>query len=840
MDFNKYTVKPAEEAIKDLGTDIKHGLKSAEINARLKQFGYNQIEAKETKWWNILIRQFSSSFVYLLVGAAILAFILREFIDGMMIVIFVAINSGLGFYQEYKSEKTLKLLKNLIVSRAKVRRDGKEFQIDSKELVPGDIILLSAGDLVQADARIIKSNSLKCDESVLTGESCSVEKMSEVLLDNTFEIFNATNTVFSGTTIVGGKGEAVVISTGKESEIGGVAKMAVEGKRESMFEKNLNIFSTFILRLVFITLVLVFAANIFIKGPGVNFIELVIFSIALAVSVIPEALLVVTTFSLSRGALHLAKNKVVIKRLSAIEDLGGIEVLCTDKTGTLTENKLSISEVFAKDKDKTILFGNLAGVFVNEDERSRDSFDTALYEGLKKKTALDSFIRINDLPFNPMRRNNSVLVRDKDKKLVVILRGAPEFIIESSKLDKKEKDEYLKWLIEKGKEGKRVLGVASKPIKKETDYNDKQDLSGLDFHGVISFVDPIKKTAKRSVEDAKELGITVKIITGDSREVAGAVAREISIIADQSEVLTGEELELMPPERQTDAVLRYNVFARVSPLQKFRIIELLRDVKEVGYLGEGINDAPALKIANVGIVVDSASDISRESADIILTKKSLAVIIEGIKEGRIVFANTIKYIRSTLTSNFGNFYAIAFASLLIDFLPMLPLQILLLNLLSDFPMIAVATDNVDDDEIKSPTKYDVREIIILASMLGMVSTIFDFIFFAIFVKFGPAVLQTNWFIGSVLTELAFLFSIRSKRFFLRAKGPSNILFYLSITAAITTLVLPLTEFGARIFKFILPTPYHLGMIFGIVVVYLASTESVKLLYYKFFHKEKIS
>lgn len=369
-------------------------------------------------------------------------------------------------------------------------------------------------------------------------------------------------------------------------------------------------------------------------------------------------------------------------------------------------------------------------------------------------------------------------------------------------------------------------------------YAVKDEEKNLTLVGLLSFVDPIKPSAKKAVEQAEKLGVKIKILTGDSQEVAGAVAYQIGLIKKTTDVITGEILDNLPDEEKTLAVEKNSVFARVSPDQKYNIIKLLQENNEVGFLGEGINDAPALKIANVGLVVDSASDIARESTDIILLKKSLEVIIDGIKEGRKVFANTIKYIKATLASNFGNFFAVATASLLIDYLPMLPLQILLLNLLSDFPMIAIATDNVDSQELQKPKSYNLKEIAFLATVLGIVSTVFDFIFFAMFYRIGPAVLQTNWFIGSILTELILLFSIRTKFIFFKAKPPSRILYWLSGLAILVTVILPFTGFGQTVFKFTRPQANQLWLIFGLVICYFIITEIVKHFYYRLEeHKE---
>ena len=382
-----------------------------------------------------------------------------------------------------------------------------------------------------------------------------------------------------------------------------------------------------------------------------------------------------------------------------------------------------------------------------------------------------------------------------------------------------------------GYAGRRVLAVASKELH-SSEYDSENDEVNLTFIGCISFTDPIKESAREAIKDAQNLNVAIKIITGDSKEVAGQVAFAVGLSKNPEDALTAHEFFALSENAQIDALSRFNVFARVSPEQKYKIIELLQKKYQVGFLGEGINDAPALKIANVAIVVESASDIARESADIILLEHSLGAIIGGIREGRAIFANTIKYIRSSLSSNFGNFYAVAISSLFIPFLPMLALQILLVNLLSDFPAIAIASDNVDPEELREPKQYNVRKIIMFGTVLGIVSTVFDFIIFASFYKVSPEALQTHWFMASILTELLFLFSIRSRGWFFKTIRPSTPLILLTTLAFITTITLPFTAFGQSMFHFMRPSMSSLGFVLAIVAIYFITTEFAKVFYYR--------
>jgi Mg2+-importing ATPase len=781
-------------------------------------------------------RQFKSPFTYLLFFAVALSFFLHEITDGAIILIFIAINAILGFVQEFHSEKSLKLLESYIVPEARVLRQGIVQRIKSSDLVPGDILLLEAGDIVSADVRFISVQSLVVDESILTGESAPVTKVADGLNVSKNELAAALNIGFSGTKVVSGEARGVVIGTGKQTEIGEISRLTIETKPVSSFELGIRKFSRFILLMISVILLILFLVNIIIKGSSANIPELLLFSIALAVGVVPEALPVVTTIAFSRGAIRLARHKVVVKRLSAIEDLGSVEILCTDKTGTLTENSLTVKEIFATDQKECLKLAALASASFEEKKRdANNSFDLALLKKVapSDKEKLSSILRISELPFDPERKRNSVLVNYQASPTLIV-RGAPETIMSLCKdLGKSKMVEVKEWLKNEGLNGRRVIAVATKKVAQKNKIYDAGLEDDLVFQGMISFVDPIKKTTGEAIERAKKLGVMIKILTGDNREVAGAVAKEIGLISKIDEVITGEELFKESLDNQKLLVERYHVFARVSPEQKYKIVQLLREHKEVGYLGEGINDGPALKMAHVGIVVSGASAIAKDAADIVLLQNSLLVIIEGIKEGREIFSNIIKYIKLTLISNFGNFYAVATAALILPFLPMLPIQILLLNLLSDFPMIMISTDKVDIEELRRPKTYNIREVILIALILGIVSTIFDFVFFAVFRNSPSSVMQTYWFIGSVLTELVLIFSIRTRGLFLKARRISTWLCGVIFTATCITVLIPYSAFGKSVFHFITPSSSYLAMVLGIVALYFISTESIKLLYYRF-------
>lgn len=826
MSFAPFAVASVRDSLHRLKSSSR-GLTDAEAQKRRKANGPNEITKHEVLWYHLLARQFRSSFVYLLLTAAAASFLLGDRVESILVLTFILVNTLLGFVQEFRSERALKLLRRLIRSTARVKRNGRVMEIPTSDVVTGDLVLLETGDRVPADLRLTEIRDAAFDESPLTGESEPVRKQTTALHGDAAHLraalYRANNIAFSGTTMINGGAAGVAIATGNDMELGSIAELAAETKRPSVFEKNLMEYGRFILRLVVVTLALIFFANLAIKGRHADTLQLFLFFIALTVSVIPEALPVITSVSLSRGALALAKSRVVVKRLSAIEDLGSIEVLCADKTGTLTQDALAVSAVY----------GNREHACLRAAARLHEGgpFDAALAAHLSKdeRDELASSSVIARIPFDPHRRRASALMETRGKKELV-MRGAPENVIAATghPLD----DGMRRFLRDQGLRGRRVLAVASKEIDADVATYRKDDEIGLEFLGMIAFADPIKPTAKAAIRQAKRLGVRVKILTGDAPEVAGAVAKEVGLIEDPADVVTGDDWEAMDEEARRAAAESHAVFARVSPEQKYAIIKHLQSAHEVGFLGEGINDAPALKIANVGLAVDNASDLARDAADIVLLEPSLHVIMNGIEQGRKIFANIVKYIRIALSSNFGNFYSIAFVSLLIPFLPMLPIQILLENLLSDFPMIAIAGDAVDAAELKRPKTMGVRNLVLFATVLGLVSSVFDMLFFGFFFHAPAGVLQTNWFLLSLLTELVLIFSARTRFFALRTKRISFALIVLALAVTTISLALPFSAIGHTLFHFVTPSPQALVIVLTLVTAYAIATEFTKLAYQK--------
>ena len=826
MRFSEYTTKNVEGVLNILKTS-KEGLSEGRAKELIKTYGFNEIKTKEPGLFDIFLRQFKTPFVYLLFIAAFVAFLIGEKIDGIVVLSFVFINVTLGFLQEARAHRAVFLLRKYFPSKVRVLRNGKEKTIDKKFLVPGEIVLLEMGSIAPADLRVLKCENFLVDETILTGESVPVAKVSKALPKEAKEIFEAKNIIFAGASVISGKAMGIVVATAKETVIGEVTKLISTITRESVYEKSILQFSRLILRIVVITIVVIFLANLIIKGTT-NFFDFLLFCIALVVAILPEALPLIITFSLSNGALRLAKKKVVVKRLSAVEDLGDIEILCSDKTGTLTENKLTLESVHSSDKEKCLLYGLLASSYLKERiESSLNPFDFALFEKVSDKNCreLKKFKVISETSFDPLRLRNSAVLEKEDGRRIFIVKGAPEVILKLSSKFEVSREKIEEETKAEGEKGKRILAVAFKEMG-------ERDLT---FLGYFCFFDPLKKTAKEAIHLAKKLGVEVKILTGDSREVAGHVAIEVGLIKELEEVILGKTLDSLSKEEFNKACKEYSIFARVSPETKYKIVETLAREHEVGFLGEGVNDAPALKAAHLAIAVPSAADVSREVSDIILLKKDLKIIVEGIRQGRNIFSNINKYIKCTLASNFGNFYSIALISLLIPFLPMLPVQILLVNLMSDLPLVVVASDSVDVEELKKPKLYQLNKFILLIFLLALISTVFDFIFFGIFHNLQPSLLRTLWYVESILTEIVLIFSIRTSHSFLKAKRPSLLLIIVSFLTFLATISLPFTGFGKEAFHFVSPPLSALSLVLGLIFAYFIISEAVKLLYFRYWN-----
>ena len=833
-------IRSGSEVLKSLHSRME-GLTEAEAKHRLLQDGPNSIHVHAETPAGLLWRQFRSPMVLLLVVACVISIVVGEAVDAITIAVIISINAILGFVQEYRSAKALVALRKYIQEHATVCRSGKMQLVLREDIATGDIVQLSPGDIVPADIRLLEVHELILNESTLTGESIPVKKSAAMLASAVATPERAMNLALMGTTVVSGTALGVVVATGVRTVFGDIAQLTAGTVRHSSFDESIKKFSKFLLYVVGVTLAIVFVTRFFID-EGRSTIELLLFSIALAVSVIPEALPTIVTITLSRGALKLAQDKVVVKRLAAIEDLGQIQILCTDKTGTLTQNTLTVKDVFSA-RPATALAWARCG-FTGGDDAQAQSFVIALQTATR---AGDPAIRgtvVAELPFDPARRRSSTIVELADGKRWMVVRGAPESVIAQSKsaelangpvpiADARAELENI--VVAYGRAGDRTLAVAIKPVSVQPEYNVRDEV-GLTTIGIIAFADPLKPTAVDTLAQAKKLNVAVKVITGDSPIVAETIGRQLGLVQQASDVMTGDEMEALLGHELEERVNRTTVFARISPAQKYRIIEVLQQRSSVGFLGEGMNDAPALKLANVAMVVQGAADVAKDASDVVLLEKDLHVIIRGIAQGRSIFINILKYLRCTMIGNFGNFFGIVAISMVVPYLPLLPIQILLTNLLTDFPLVVVATDKVDPEDVQQPAAIHLRELAFIGITLGLVSTMFDILTFVAFRGFGEDQLRTLWVIVSVLTEIILVLSVRSNRFIFKATRPSGVLFILIIVSAAAIIALPLIPVTAAAFHFTVPTVPQMGLVALFVLAYFGLTEFFKLQYFRYIHK----
>lgn len=835
MTYKDFATLTADESLKRLQSSAA-GLSDAVAASLAVTAGANRLPRANVNGWAIFARQARSPMTFVLGAAFVISLAVSDWTSGFTILTFLVLNAVLSFSQEYRSEHIVAKLEKFIAPTALVSRHGVWKRLPREALVPGDVVALVPGDAFPADARLVKADNLQVDESVLTGESAPATKDETVLAKAPGSPADAANIGFAGTIVVAGEAEAVIFSTGGQTVFGRIAAESEETKKPSIFEQNITSFSRFLVWLVVIVLGAVFIANLIIKGAASRPLDLLLFSLAVAVSVIPEALPAVMTITFSKGALLLAKKKVVVKRLSAIEDLGHIQVLCTDKTGTITENKLAIGRIACGDANACLLSALHSSERPQGKVQAVSSFDAAVWNfaSSELRSVAGDAPRLFALPFDPARRRNASIVQ-RGGKTFLSIKGAPEDVLNLCGVSGPARVQADAEFAAMGQEGMRVLAVAEREVAVKAEYG-PADETGAKFMGLIGFVDPLKATAKEAIALAEKLNVRVKIITGDSLAVAVAVGLKVGIIDSADKALDGPALAAMDQGAFNDAVERCDVFARITPDLKYRIVNALEKKFATGFLGEGVNDAPALKAANVALVVAGASDIAREAADVVLLDRSLDVVIDGIREGRTIFANVSKYIRYTLVGNLGNFFSIALISLFVDYLPLLPVQILLINLLTDIPFVAVATDLVDTEDIATPHRFSIRGLALYASLLGFVASLFDFIFFGLFRHAPVEEIRTLWFIMNMLTEVATIFVLRTNRFFLAARRPSWPLTAIALSIIGVTLVLPFTAVGARIFGLIIPSWSGLVGVVTLMLVYVLTTEAAKLAYVRFAQK----
>ncbi|HTH93021.1 MAG TPA: cation-transporting P-type ATPase [Candidatus Paceibacterota bacterium] len=776
---------------------------------------------KAVNGFAILGRQFQNALIYLLIAASVISFIIKDYSDGIVILIILAINTSLGFFQEYKSERIIQKLETFISKVVRVKRNGEIVLLDENDIVVGDIVILHEGDIAPADMNVTEVDDVEVDESALTGESAFVTKAID-------------GKVYEGSIIQKGEVTGTVTAIGDNTEFGTIVRLSEETKKETEYERSLKSFSTFLLKTVLLALVVIFFAKLFLNKGSVSTTILLIFVISMAIVVVPEVLPVIATVSLSSGALRLAKKHVVVKRLSSVEDLGNISVLCTDKTGTITENKMAIQTIVS---DEMELFQLLASATIatlkNRKRRVMDAYDDA-FIGYVPKELQDKakcFVIMKELPFDPTDKRRRVVVHDKDAdKYYLVSIGAPEILLDISKSDKKA--DYLQTISKEGENGLRHVGIAYKTIAAYTeDYDIAKDENNLTFLGYASLTDPLRPGAKATIEEARGLGIHIKVLTGDSKEVATYVGREVGLVTDTSRVYSGDELETLSPEEFKKAVTEHHIFARVTPTQKFAIIKALKESFVVGYQGDGINDAPALKLADVAIAVNTATDIAKDSADIVLLNKDLQVIVNGIRYGRTIFVNINKYITYTMVNNFGSFMALAVLYLFSHDLPLLPIQVLLTNVLTDIPLITIYSDTVENSDIVKPQRHNIKELLFISLMLGVPTALFELLYYMVIRSQPLPVIQTSLYAFFTFTALIVFYAFRNKSYFWKSKMPSGLLnlsFLLTFIISFGIIYIPVIQHA---FHFV---PLRLSMLAGLVgvtLIYFFILDQMKVWYY---------
>jgi len=837
------------ELLKNLNTSEK-GLSTEESEKRLKKEGFNEIAKKGKKsGFVILIEQFINPLVFVLIIASIIAYFLGEKTDAIIIITIVAINAILGFLQEYKAEKTVRALRKLIAQNTKVLRDGKKTEMDTKFIVPGDIIYLNIGDIVPADIRLLQTDDMTIDESSLTGESVPVLKTTTITPDARTLPQYLKNITFMGTHVMSGNGVGVVIATGEKTFFGRTAAYLKEPETVSDFEKNMGHFSNFLLKVILVMTFFIFIVNTVLNH---GLLESFLFALALAVGITPEALPVIITISLSKGAQKLAKAHVVVKKLSSIEDLGNMDVLCSDKTGTLTEGKLTLQNYFNNKEqkmDELLIYGMLCNdAIVGKDKVEGNAIDRAIWESPLKEKVLDEFKKYQILDHNEFdfhRRRMSVVVQAPNGKKYLIVKGALESLSlvstkiiigsEAVSMNHAHHDDYLKIINKYRTQGYSTISIAYKEWHAEK--STKEDEKDLTIMGFLTFIDPPRLSAKASLAKMEKLGVEIKVLSGDDPLVTEAICKKVNLEIRGGKIITGDELDKMGDKEFAETIEKYNVFSRITPDHKYRIVKTLNTGPErtIAFLGDGINDAPALKIADVGISVNSATDIAKEAADIILLQNGLGVIVEGIIEGRKIFSNITKYILNTVSANYGNMFTVAFSSLFLKFIPLLPSQILLNNLITDTPMLAIATDNIDQEQLKKPRKLDVKMIRRFMSYFGLMSTVFDMTLILTLLfgfKTEPSLFRTAWFFESALSEVVVTFAIRTQKPFFKSK-PGTLLFWMSAAVVASLFVLIFTPIGS-IFEFVELNIGMMAFICGIVIAYFATAEIAKRYFFKKF------
>lgn len=834
------------------------GLSEEAAEERLLENGKNIVSGDGISAWYIqLIHCFLNPFNMVLTILALISWVTGDMESVSVMAIMVAVSVGIKFFQEYRSGIKAEELKNMVrtsvtVSRIDEQGTSRKFDIDMQELVVGDIVHLSAGDIIPADVRVISAKDLFISQAMLTGESLPVEKFAEAASAQASNMdLHAIG--FMGTNVVSGSGSVVVLSTGRETYFGSLARSITGDRPKTSFDKGVNNITWLMIKFILAMAPMVFFINGFSKG---NWMEALLFAISIAVGLTPEMLPMIVTSNLAKGAIAMARLKVVVKRLNAIQNFGAMDVLCTDKTGTLTQDHIILHDHLDIEGEPSHEVLDYAWLNSYHQTGLRNLLDIAVmdeaakeYPDGKRIAELKTWQKIDEIPFDFQRRRMSVIVANSSVSHTLICKGAVEELLQVSSsyvhegrllaLDDTARDRFRALAQALNEDGFRVLIVSYKEIEASQNIYDKSHESGLTIKGFLTFLDPPKETARVALAALKQYGVDVKVLTGDNSTVTRKICNDVGLAIKGA--VDGAQLEGLDDAGLYEIVEKNTIFAKLSPMQKSRIIMALKaNGHTVGFLGDGINDAPALRVADVGISVDTAADIAKESADIILLEKSLLVLEEGVVEGRKVFGNIVKYLKMALSSNFGNMLSVVGASLLLPFLPMLPLQILIQNLLYDISQIATPFDRVDGDYLLKPRKWEAIELKRFMFFIGPVSSIFDYITFGVMwfifsadTLAQQALFHTGWFVAGLLTQTLVVHMIRTEKIPFIGSRASNALLITTALAMAVGVILPYTKIGAAVGMVPLPFAYF-AYLAGILLGYCLLVTVVKRWYIKRF------
>jgi Mg2+-importing ATPase len=823
---------PAEELLRLLDA-AEDGLDEKEAQKRLKQYGANLLKPRKKSYSILLLlAQFNSPIILLLVFAAGLSFYLHQVTDASIILVIVFISGLLGFWQERSAADAVAGLLDIIQIKASVLRGGTQKDVLMEYVVPGDIVFLRAGDIVPGDCRILKSKDLFVNEATLTGETYPAEKMPGIL-DRDTPLSRRINCLFMGTNVVSGTAKAVVVHTGTDTEFGRVSQRLKVREPETEFERGVKHFGYLLLEITMVLIVAIFAINVYLARP---IIDSFLFSLALAVGLTPQLLPAIISINLAHGARQMASHKVIVKRLASIENFGSMNVLCTDKTGTLTEGTVKMQSILDLEGNESEEFFLLAYVNAFFETGFHNPIDQAILN--YRKPDVSGFKKMDEVPYDFVRKRLSILASFGSEHIIVT-KGALVNVLEvcTSAMVAQEvvdislvKDQVQAKFQELSSKGFRVLGLAKKTVKTDVLY--ARDEEEMTFLGFLVFFDPLKEGIAQTIHDLFRLGISLKIITGDNRLAATNISKQVGLL--RGGILTGPEISRESDEALQKLVVQIDVFAEVEPNQKERLILALRKSGcVVGYMGDGINDASALHAADIGLSVDSAVDVAKEAADIVLLEKDLSVLKQGIIEGRKTFSNTMKYVFMATSANFGNMFSMALLSLFLPFLPLLPTQVLLTNLLTDLPEMTIAGDRVDSELLSHPKRWSIGFIRNFMVTFGLLSSLFDFLTFGALLFMLQANVdqfRTGWFIESVVSASFVVLIIRTRRPFFSSR-PSNSLMVVTLLVGIFAFLLPFSSLSGP-FGFTRISGYSLVVVAVIVGIYIAAAELVKKIFYR--------